>query len=83
MKALSIRNVSPELAKALDRERRRTGASLNQTVLRLLRQALGVSSEGPFSNGLRELSGGWSAEEAREFERNVAAFEHIDEDAWR
>jgi hypothetical protein len=37
MKALTIRNLPPALAEALDREKHRRGQSLNQTVIDLLR----------------------------------------------
>lgn len=80
MKALTVRNVPPELADALEREKRRRGDSLNQTVIDLLRQSLGVGR--PRSNGLAELGGGWSEAEHRDFERAVAPFEEVDPDLW-
>jgi len=83
MKQLTVRHVEPELAAALDRERRRSGSSLNQTVLDLLRRALGVSRESPTGNGLREFAGGWSAAEHDAFERACEDFERVDEGAWR
>lgn len=55
----------------------RRGRSLNQTVIDLLGQSLGV--RGSRSNGLGRLAGGWSGQEAREFEQAVAPFEQIDE----
>lgn len=82
MKQLSIRNVGPELAAALEDERRRRGTSLNRTVLELLRQAVGLSRL-PFDNGLKELAGSWSEEELREFEEATAIFEEVDEELWR
>ena len=56
---------------------------MNQAVLDLLRQALGVSGEGPRSNGLGKLAGTWSAEELEEFEVHTESFEQVDEDLWR
>ena len=83
MKALTIRNVDARLAKALERERARRGRSLNQTVLEVLRQSLGVGSDGPRSNGLRELAGSWSATDKAEFDAAVRVFEEIDAELWR
>jgi len=80
MKALTVRNVPPELAEALEREKQRRGESLNQTVLELLAQGLGVGQ--PRSNGLAELAGGWSQEEFEEFEAAVAPFEAVDAEVW-
>lgn len=82
MKAITIRNVDPKLAKALERETDRRGTSLNQTVLELLRQALGVDPRTLRSNGLRKLAGKWSAEELREFESHIKPFEAIDPELW-
>lgn len=81
IKALTIRNVPPNIAEALEREKRRKGKSLNQTVIDLLGQGLGEG--GIRSNGLGRLGGAWSEEEFREFERATAHFEMVDEELWR
>lgn len=73
-----IRNVPPDLADALEREKRRKGKSLNQTVIDLLEQGLGAESVR--SNGLGRLAGGWTEDEFRDFERATAHFEAIDEE---
>lgn len=81
IKALTIRNLPPALADALDREKRRRGKSLNQTVIDLLGQGLGA--QGVRSNGLGRLAGGWSEDEFHDFERATAQFEAVDEELWR
>jgi hypothetical protein len=83
MKALTIRNVDPALAKALERERSQRGRSLNETVLDVLRRSLGVAGDAPRSNGLRSLAGTWSAKEQAEFEAATRGFEEIDDELWR
>ena len=83
MKTMTIRNVSTELAAALETEKRRRGLSLNRTVLSLMQEALGISSGGSRSNGLRRLAGSWSEDEFRNFEQAVAPFAEIDENLWR
>ena len=83
MKALTVRNVDPALAKALERERSRRGSSLNQTVLDVLRQSLGLGVGGRRSNGLRELAGTWSAKDKAEFDAATRMFETIDAELWR
>lgn len=80
IRALTIRNLPPALADALDREKRRRGQSLNQTVIDLLGQGLGAT--GVRSNGLGRLASGWSEEEFREFEAATAQFEAVDEELW-
>jgi plasmid stability protein len=79
-KALTIRNLPPALAEALEREKRRRGQSLNQTVIDLLDQGLGT--RGVRSNGLGQLAGGWSEKEFRDFEKATAQFEEVDPELW-
>ena len=80
---LTVRGVPGDISRALDAERRRSGRSLNRTVIELLRRALGVDSGRPATNGLERLAGGWSEAELRDFERATERFERIDEDLWR
>ena len=78
---MTIRNLPSDLADALEREKRRKGKSLNQTVIDLLGQGLGA--QGVRSNGLGRLAGGWSEDEFCDFERATAQFEAVDEELWR
>ena len=81
MKNLTIRNVPDDLADALEREKGRRRESLNQTVIELLSQGLGVGLSR--SNGLARLAGTWTAEDHRMFEESIAPFEEIDAELWR
>lgn len=81
MKTLTVRNVPPELGSALDAEKRRRGQSLNQTVIDLLKQSLGVGRRR--SNGLARFGGDWIEEEYREFKEATKVFEEVDEEIWR
>jgi len=83
MKNLTIRDVPSDLAEALEREKIRRGKSLNQTVLQLLSQCLGVKPTGSRTNGLAQLAGTWTAEEHSRFESDIALTEQIDEELWR
>ncbi len=81
MKALTVRSIPPEVAEALEHEKRRRGTSLNQTVIDLLKQSLGV--QGTRSNGLMAFGGSWSEDEFHEFERAIAPFENVDPELWK
>jgi hypothetical protein len=83
MKAITIRGVDARLGRALERETKRRGASLNQTVLDVLRQALGVDDTSTRSNGLSQLAGTWSDEELEQFEAATSVFEAIDDELWQ
>jgi hypothetical protein len=83
MRHLTIRNVPPDVARRLDEEKQLRRKSLNQTVVDLLAEILGLGTQGRRSNGLAQLSGQWSREEQEKFERAVAHTEQIDEELWR
>ncbi len=83
MTHLTIRQVPPELSRALEEEKRRRGVSLNRTVLELLAQALGLGSATRPTNGLRELAGTWTQEDLERFETAVALTEQIDKERWQ
>ena len=81
MKHITVRNIPPGLARALEAEKRRRGKSLNQVVIDILSQGLGAGVER--RTGLRRLAGTWSAEEYEKFQAAVAPFEKVDEELWR
>lgn len=80
-KHLTVRNLPPELAAALDQARQASGKSLNSTVIAVLERGLGVATRR--SNGLAKLAGGWTKADAEEFERNTANFSAVDPEIWR
>ena len=83
MQNLTIHNVPPELAQALERESVRLQAPLDQTVIEILRRALQVGSSEEKRNGLAGLAGTWTEEEHERFEAAIAMTEQLDEDLWR
>ena len=78
---LTVRNVPKSLAVALDGERRRRGVSLNQTVIDLLSQSIGVGVER--SNGLARLAGAWSEQDFQEFLNNTTVLNEPDPELWQ
>ena len=83
MESLTIQNVPPELAQALERESTRLQAPLDKTVIELLRRALQIGSSEGKRNGLASLAGTWTDDEHARFEAAVAVTEQLDEDLWR
>ena len=80
-KHLTVRGIPREVALALEKEKRRRGSSLNQTVIDLLRSSLGVSGER--RNGLAKLAGTWTEAQHREFLAHMKPFEEIDGELWK
>ena len=85
MKAITLRNIPPELAERIEAEAERTGASLNATVLRILQEALlpSQTSRSARRRDLSGLGGGWTEEEADEFDRFLAEHRKIDPEMWQ
>ena len=75
---LTIRNVDPELSKRLRAISQETGESLNGTVLRLLREAVGVSAR---RERLRRYAG-WTADDLEEFDAELRAQRVVDPRFW-
>jgi len=82
-KHLTLRNIPPEVAEALEERRARTGASLNQTVIDLLRRALGIRAQAEERNGLAGLAGTWTREDLEQFEAAAAVTEQVDQECWK
>lgn len=79
---LTVRNLPNDVATELERERKRQGSSLNQTVVDALRRGLGLGQERK-SNGLAALGGKWTEEEFAAFEQSVQELgEQLDEEVW-
>lgn len=81
MHHLTIRNVPPDLASALQAARRARGISLNGVVLELLAASLGVTPA--VDNGLARRAGTWTDEEADRFSALLAEIDPVDPELWR
>jgi hypothetical protein len=77
---LTVRNVPGDVRAALDREKRLRGTSMNQTVIDLLREGLGIT--GVVTNGLARLAGTWTRAEQQEFLSSIQPLNEINPDLW-
>lgn len=84
MKSITIHKLDPDLAEQLEKRAKREGSSVNQTVKRLLRAALGLRKPDPVDHrdDFMDLFGSWTAEEAAAFEARVAETRAIDANDW-
>jgi len=86
VKAITLRNVPPQVAREVEKRAARAGVSLNRAVVELLEEATGharTRQRGPRYHDLDALAGTWSEEEAREFDASLAEQRTIDPDVWR
>jgi hypothetical protein len=85
MKAITLRNLPPELVKLIEREASDSGLSLNRTVIRLLEKGAGTQPgkpEATIYHDLDHLEGSWSDQEGAEFDRALAEQRRIDPELW-
>ena len=85
MKAITIRGIDPELESNLRRVACENADSLNTSILKLLRTALGLDRTKPFPvyHDLDDLAGSWSADDEKEFDLVQEGFEQVDKELWK
>lgn len=86
MRQITIRISDPELEEALVRKAKDSGKSLNKVVLDLIHAGTapgGGKKKKPRGASLAEFAGGWTDQDAREFEKAIRIFEEIDEEMWK
>ena len=85
MKAITLRNLPPEIARRIQEEAERMGISLNRAVILMLQRALGF--DGPQKgkrahHDLDRFAGTWSKQEAVKFEQGLSDQRRIDPELW-
>ena len=88
MKAITVRNLPPEVAKAIREKASKEGLSLNRTVARLLAQATGRGEEKRdrkrvLHHDLDRFFGVWSKKEAKEFDKALREERQIEPEMWK
>jgi hypothetical protein len=85
MKAITLRNIPPEVEKAIRTKARQRRISTNRAVIELLEERVGILQHRKrrVYDDLDDLAGSWSAREAEDFDRALKAARQIDEDLWR
>jgi hypothetical protein len=79
---ITVRGLDPQIERDIRRIAKTTGKSLNQVVLEMLGQTAGPRKRSP-ADALRKLAGGWTKNEAAEFNEATKICEQIDEEMWR
>ena len=82
MKAITLRDIPAPIAERIEREAKRSGKSLNRTVIDLLTDDSRNSKSRTYHD-LDHLIGMWSNEEAEEFNRLLSEQRTVDPDMWK
>lgn len=86
MKALTIRDIEPDVAKKLKATAKEQHKSMNQLVLEFIKRNLGLEKEKKFTreyNDLDGLFGTWSSEEFNSIQGKLDQERKIDKDLWQ
>jgi plasmid stability protein len=80
---MTVRNIPESVESRLRQLATRSGTSLNQTVVRLLEEATGVTRRAGPKRNLAAFAGRWNPDEVAEFDAAGRIFEAIDAEVWR
>ena len=85
MKAITLRNLPPDLVRRIQHTAKEQRTSANKAVIRLLEEKTrsGRASVKTGYHDLDVLAGSWSRSEANAFDRALARQRAIDEDLWK
>jgi hypothetical protein len=81
MRQITLRGMDPEVERTIRRMAKASGKSLNRVILDIIHQYTGLNKITSAAS-LRELTGGWSNEEAAKFLDSIKSCEQIDEEMW-
>ncbi len=85
MKAITIRNVDPLISSKLKQEARNNGTSVNQYLIDMIKQNLGLQKKTKYTNvyeDLDHLFGKWSNEEFEQIQGKIDSERQIDKELW-
>ncbi len=86
MKAITLRNIPAEVAKAIEHKAKESHASMNRAVVLLLEERLGIGAakkKERVYHDLDHLIGTWSKEEADAFDKSLREQRKIDPEMWK
>ena len=86
MKAITLRNLPPQVSKIIQQKAKENGTSINKTVDGLLEECTGTKEKTkarPVHHDLDALAGSWTKDEAATFEKVLVEQREIDPDLWK
>lgn len=87
MKALTVRDIPPEVARQLAERARARGASASRTIVKILEEYFRGGRDEQrndlLHHDLDDLAGSWSAEQAAAFDASLREQRTIESDVWK
>jgi len=83
MSSITLHNIDSTVEKKIRQRALLDHTSLNQTIQKLLREALHLERSDEKKADFTDLAGTWNVEDAEEFEKNTSEFNQIDTEMWK
>jgi plasmid stability protein len=85
MNAITVRNLPPEVARAIQKRAKSERLSLNRAVVKLLAEATGLAPDTRpvLQHDLDEFAGSWTDAEADELDACIREQRTIDPETWK
>jgi hypothetical protein len=86
LKSITLRGLDEHLAETLKKEAKGEGKSLNQFILDILKERMGLQKGKRFTavhHDMDHLFGKWSEKEFRRIQKRISSERKIDEELWR
>lgn len=83
MQQFVLRQVPTLVEKQLREKSRKNGASLNKTIISLLKKALGLPDGYTQKRLAAHLAGTWDSKQANQLTHHLKIFDKIDRDVWK
>jgi hypothetical protein len=86
MKAITLRNLPPDVARTVQQRAKQNKTSVNKAVIELLEESAGskAKKKAPIHyHDLDHLAGTWTQEEADAFDKLIAEQRTIDPELWK
>ena len=86
MKAITLRNLPPEVTKVIQKRAKEQRTSVNKAVIGLLEESVGArpaAKKKARYHDLDHLAGSWTKEEAEAFDKIIKSLRTIDPDLWK
>jgi len=84
MKSITIHGLDEHLDRTIRSLAEREGLSMNKTIKKVLRSALGLGNQGETTRReqFTDLFGAWSKQDLKEFQEITADFSQVDPSDW-
>lgn len=83
MKSITIHNLDSDLAQAIEQKAQAAGLSLNKTIKKTLRLALGLDEKLQKKADFSDVAGSWTEAEYQEFMATQQDFSQVDPKDWQ